>query len=72
MKESKTKKVKGILVMHVDDIQAGIDAQYMEGALAKSSLAFEFATNHYDSCTFRGRGIKMTAGGHIDVTMWSK
>lgn len=69
LREPETMKIKGILVTHVDDIQAGIDSQYMEGAFAKSSMALEFATNHYDSYTFRGREIKMTAGGHIDVTM---
>ena len=62
-------QLKGILVTHVDDIQAGVDVQYMEKAFAKSSLALEFATNHYDSYTFRGREIKQVPGGHIDVTM---
>ena len=60
---------KGILVTHVDDIQAGIDAQYMEQAFQRSSLALEFATNHFDSYTFRGREVRQVAGNHIDVTM---
>ena len=62
-------KLRGILVTHVDDIQAGVDAAYLESAFQKSSLALEFATNHFDSYTFRGREIKQVAGGHIDVTM---
>ena len=61
--------LKGILVTHVDDIQAGIDAQYMEQAFQRSSLALEFATNHLDSYTFRGREVRQVAGNHIDVTM---
>ena len=47
-------KLRGILVTHVDDIQAGVDAAYLESAFQKSSLALEFATNHFDSYTFRG------------------
>ena len=37
--------------------------------LQRSSLALEFATNHLDSYTFRGREVRQVAGNHIDVTM---
>jgi len=69
LRGSEDKRLRGILVTHVDDIQAGVGAEFMEEAFQKSSTALEFATNNYHSYTFRGREIRQVPGGHIDVTM---
>ena len=63
------KKLKGILVTHVDDIEGGVHPSCLESAFKKSSKALEFATNHYRDFIFRGREIKQTPDGHIDVSM---
>ena len=60
----------GILVTHVDDIEGGVKAGMLTEAFQKSSLALEFATNHYRDFIFRGREVKQHQGSnHIDVAM---
>ena len=65
----KKEKLCGILVTHVDDLEAGVHPEMMTEAFAHSSMALEFATNHEKSFTFRGREIHQGENGHIDVTM---
>ncbi|CAJ1341757.1 unnamed protein product [Effrenium voratum] len=43
--------------------------QFMDVAFARSSQALEFATNHYKEFIFRGREVKQTEEGHVDVSM---
>ena len=59
----------GILVTHVDDIEGGVHPKLLEAAFEKSSRALEFATNHVKDFIFRGREVKQTSEGHIDVSM---
>ena len=61
----------GILVTHVDDIEGGVrqDCLDEDVAFARSSQALEFATNHYKEFIFRGREVKQTEEGHVDVSM---
>ena len=62
-------KLKGILVTHVDDIEGGLHPGYLQKAFQKSSQALEFATDSMKEFIFRGREIKQTDQGHIDVSM---
>ena len=62
-------ELKGILVTHVDDIEGGVQASYMDKAFYNSAKALEFATNHFKDFIFRGREIKQTDGGHVDISM---
>ena len=59
----------GILVTHVDDIEAGVHRDWVNKAFEKSSKALEFATSHQQQFIFRGREMFQTAEGHIDVSM---
>ena len=61
--------LQGILVTHVDDLEGGINPDYLEAAFKKSSVALEFATNHYKDFIFRGREMKQHESGNIDVMM---
>ena len=61
--------LQGILVTHVDDLEGGINPDYLEAAFKKSSAALEFATNHYKDFIFRGREMKQHESGNIDVMM---
>eukprot|EP00439_Symbiodinium_sp_Y106_P022669 s217_g2.t2 len=63
------RKLIGILVTHVDDIEGGVHPKYLDKAFYHSSRALEFATNHYKDFIFRGREVKQTPEGHIDVSM---
>ena len=62
-------KLRGILVTHVDDLEGGVHKDFQEQAFKKSSKALEFATNHFKEFIFRGREMKQTTEGHIDVSM---
>ena len=62
-------KLRGILVTHVDDLEGGVHKDFQEQAFKKSSKALEFATNHFREFIFRGREMKQTTEGHIDVSM---
>ena len=62
-------KLRGILVTHVDDIEGGLHSSYIKKAFEKSSVALEFATDLHKDFIFRGREIKQTDQGHIDVAM---
>eukprot|EP00435_Cladocopium_sp_Y103_P033942 s1186_g8.t1 len=62
-------QLKGILVTHVDDLEGGVSPDLQQSAFEKSSQALEFATNHFGSFIFRGREIRQTNEGHIDVSM---
>ncbi len=62
-------QLRGILVTHVDDIEGGLHHSVMNTAFSKSSLALEFATNHVRDFIFRGREVKQTSQGHIDISM---
>ena len=62
-------KLKGILVTHVDDIEGGLHPSFLQKAFQKSSQALEFATDSMKDFIFRGREIKQTEQGHIDVSM---
>ena len=62
-------RLRGILVTHVDDLEGGVEASYMDSAFRQSALSLEFATNHVKDFIFRGREVKQTSEGHIDVTM---
>ncbi|CAE7262427.1 RE1, partial [Symbiodinium necroappetens] len=59
----------GILVTHVDDIEGGVHPKMLEAAFEKPSRALGFATNHVKDFIFRGREVKQTSEGHIDVSM---
>ena len=58
-----------MLVTHVDDLEGGVQEDWLNRAFAKSSAALEFATNHVHDFIFRGREIRQTPEGHIDVMM---
>ena len=62
-------QLKGILVTHVDDIEGGVHPSYLDKAFYHSSKALEFATNHFKDFIFRGREVKQTQDGHVDVAM---
>ena len=62
-------KLKGVLVTHVDDIEGGLHPSYLQKAFQKSSQALEFATDLLKDFIFRGREIRQTEQGHIDVSM---
>ena len=62
-------KLRGILVTHVDDLEGGVHKDFQEEAFRRSGKALEFATNHFKEFIFRGREMKQTAEGHIDVSM---
>ena len=62
-------QLKGILVTHVDDLEGGVSPDLQQSAFERSSQALEFATNHFGSFIFRGREIRQTTEGHIDVSM---
>ena len=53
----------------MDDIEGGLHHSVMNTAFSKSSLALEFATNHVRDFIFRGREVKQTSQGHIDISM---
>ena len=59
-------RLVGILVTHVDDVEGGVQQDYVDRAFAKYSLALEYATNHFN---LRGREIKQHDRGHVDVSM---
>ena len=61
--------LQGILVTHVDDIEGGMSQEVWDRAFSKSSKALEFATNHVRDFIFRGREVKQSAEGHIDISM---
>ena len=61
--------LQGVLVTHVDDLEGGINPDFLERAFKKSAAALEFATNHYRDFIFRGREMKQHDNGHIDVMM---
>ena len=63
------KKVIGVLVTHVDDIEGGVHPKYLDNAFYHPSRALEFATNHFKDFIFRGREVKQTPDGHIDISM---
>lgn len=65
----KGEELCGIMVTHVDDLEAGVHPDMVEEAFKHSSLALEFATSHEKTFTFRGREIHQGEHGHIDVTM---
>ena len=54
---------------HVDDIEGGMSQEVWDEGFAKSSKALEFATNHVKDFIFRGREVKQTPEGHIDISM---
>jgi hypothetical protein len=62
-------RLVGILVTHVDDIEGGLHESVLDQAFQRSSQALEFATNHFRDFIFRGREIKQSDKGHIDVMM---
>ena len=62
-------ELKGILVTHVDDIEGGVQASYMDKAFYNSAKALEFATNHFKDFIFRGREVRQTEEGHVDISM---
>lgn len=62
-------QLRGILVTHVDDIEAGVHPEWQEKAFYKTAKALEFSTNEIGSFTFRGRELRQSPEGHIDVTM---
>ncbi|CAE7257927.1 ANKRD17 [Symbiodinium sp. CCMP2592] len=43
----------GILVTHVDDIEGGVKDGWLDKAFQKSSVALDFATNHFRDFIFR-------------------
>ena len=62
-------RLRGVLVTHVDDLEGGVAEDFMQSAFSKSALSLEFATNHVKDFIFRGREVKQSPEGHIDVTM---
>ena len=62
-------RLQGVLVTHVDDIEAGVRRDKVDKAFENSSKALEFATSNQGNFIFRGREINQTQDGHIDVTM---
>ena len=54
---------------HVDDIEGGVQASYMDKAFYNSAKALEFATNHFKDFIFRGREVRQTEEGHVDISM---
>ena len=63
------RKLKGILITHVDDLEGGVEASYMEKAFYHSARALEFATNHVHDFISRGREVKQIQSGHVEVSM---
>eukprot|EP00438_Fugacium_kawagutii_P008061 Skav219569 [mRNA] locus=scaffold3203:12014:25029:+ [translate_table: standard] len=63
------KILRGILVTHVDDLEGGVHPDFMDRAFQRSGKALEYATNHCKEFIFRGREMKQTAEGHVDVCM---
>eukprot|EP00435_Cladocopium_sp_Y103_P025818 s3297_g6.t1 len=61
--------LRGILVTHVDDLEGGVHPDFQDRAFQRSGKALEFATNHCKEFIFRGREMKQTSEGHIDVSM---
>ena len=62
-------RLAGVLVTHVDDIEAGVRKDMVEKAFENSSKALEFATSNQGSFIFRGREISQAQDGHVDVSM---
>lgn len=62
-------RLVGILVTHVDDVEGGVQQDYVDRAFAKYSQASEYATNRFKEFVFRGREIKQRDRGHVDVSM---
>ena len=62
-------QLKGVLVTHVDDVEGGVDPEFLDVAFKKSGKALEYATNHFKEFIFRGRELKQQPEGHIDVCM---
>ena len=62
-------QLAGVLVTHVDDIEAGVRKNMVEKAFENSSKALEFATSNQGSFIFRGREISQAQDGHVDVSM---
>ena len=62
-------RLRGVLVTHVDDLEGGVAEDFMQSAFSKSALSLEFAINHVKDFIFRGREVKQSPEGHIDVTM---
>ena len=63
--------LKGILVMHVDDLEGGVEEGCVVGSVQafRGGAALKFATNHVKDFIFRGREIKQLEAKHVDVTM---
>ena len=62
-------RLAGVVVTHVDDIEAGVRKDMVEKAFENSSKALEFATSNQGSFIFRGREISQAQDGHVDVSM---